>query len=134
MTPYPHQLMRVFAGGGGGPAGARAEKAATSEAEADIATRGKGKGDGARKGKGKKGRRGKEDIVGSDVEVGDEAEAYEDVLASALRGRLRGASGGPLPLNVWLGDFFKKQRVTYADFGRHLLESLIELDTPLEGS
>lgn len=75
-----------------------------------------------------------EDIVGSDVEVGDEAEAYEDVLARALRGRLRGASGGPLPSNEWqrvLGDFFKKQRVTYTDLGRHLLESLIELDTPL---
>ena len=133
MTPYPHQLMRVFAGG--------VRQALEQKRLQQVKPRrtwqpvGKGKGDGARKGKGKKGgRRGKEDIVGSDVEVGDEAEAYEDVLARALRGRLRGASGGPLPSNECqrvLGDFFKKQRVTYTDLGRHLLESLIELDTPL---
>lgn len=53
MTPYPHQLMRVFAGG--------VRQALEQKRLQQVKPRrtwqpvGKGKGDGARKGKGKKG-------------------------------------------------------------------------------
>ena len=56
------------------------------------------------------------------------------MVASALRGRISSTGSGPLPLGEWqrvLGEFFKNESVTFTDLGRHLLESLSELDTRL---
>ena len=69
----------------------------------------------------------------SDVEVGEDEPDSEELLSSALRGRLGLDGTHPLSLAEWqklVADFMKKERLTYTDLGRQLLVLLGGLDTP----
>ena len=73
------------------------------------------------------------DTVGSDVEVPSGDDSDEEPLSRALRSRMGGGSVSPVTLAEWqrrLGDGLK-ERKTFTDFGRQLLEGLQWLDTPL---
>lgn len=68
------------------------------------------------------------------VEVVQDEDSGDDVLACALRGRVSESAESPIPLVDWqkkLVEEWKKERSTFTDLGAKVLYSLGFLDTPL---
>lgn len=68
------------------------------------------------------------------VDVVLDADSGDEVLASALRGRMTGLADSPMPLTDWqkqLVEIWRKETTTFTDLGAKILDSLRFLDTPL---